>query len=253
MLITCESMGVNPDQIQALNQSLFQQLNTPQCIAAAAPNFNNTLAQALVISEGGKLLKPRLVTTQARGTFQTVTLEMKANKTYTMILSSVSQRDSNGDDPAPVAIREAVAAVGNLRSLLAHHEMWWQSYWAQGASVRLGPDRLLLEGWWYGSQYLFGSATRSTKVPPGLWGPWVSGGNAPGWAGDYTLDYNFQANFWGAVSSNHGESAQPYFDSMLGLLGLGRLRASSASWYDSQGFFGAAGQYVQGMNCGPTR
>ena len=29
------------------------------------------------------------------------------------------------------------------------------------------------------------------------------------WGGDFTLDYNFQANFWGAASSNHPELILP--------------------------------------------
>ena len=104
----------------------------------------------------------------------------------------------------------------------------------------------------YGSQYLFKSATALGKVPPGLWGPWVTGTDMAGWGGDFTLDYNFQANFWGAASSNHPELITPYMDTMLRLLPLGRARAAAPDWHVGRGFFGAQGQHVQGMQCGAS-
>ena len=51
----------------------------------------------------------------------------------------------------------------------AAHTAFWAGYW--GASeVRLDDSRQLLEGFYYGSQYLLGSTARAGKVPPGLWG-----------------------------------------------------------------------------------
>jgi hypothetical protein len=67
------------------------------------------------------------------------------------------------------------------------------------------------------------------------------------------LDYNFQANFWGASSSNHPELIMPYVDTIMRLLPLGRARARSPDWHTAQGFFGPAGQHNQGMQCGASK
>ena len=41
--------------------------------------------------------------------------------------------------------------------------------------------------------------------------PWLA---SPPTRADWTLDYNFQANFWGAVSSNHPELMAPFFEGL---------------------------------------
>jgi hypothetical protein len=71
-------------------------------------------------------------------------------------------------------------------------------------------------------------------------------------AGDFTLDYNFQANFWGAMSSNRPQFSLPYFDTLMSVLPLAKARAAAPSWSIGQGFFGAAGQFSQGMQCGKS-
>lgn len=80
--------------------------------------------------------------------------------------------------------------------------------------------------------------------------PWVTGSSRSGWGGDFTLDYNFQANFWGAASSNMPGLIMPFVDTMLRLLPLGEARAAAPDWHEARGFFGAAGQHSQGMQCG---
>jgi hypothetical protein len=69
--------------------------------------------------------------------------------------------------------------------------------------VDLG-SRSLLEGWWYGSQYLFKSATALGKVPPGLWGPWVTGTEISAWNGDFTLDCEYRCS---SSASSHAMQA----------------------------------------------
>ena len=54
-------------------------------------------------------------------------------------------------------------------------------------------------------------------------------------------DYNFQANFWGAASSNLPELITPFADTLLRLLPLGRARAAAEDWHTARGFFGPAG------------
>jgi hypothetical protein len=51
------------------------------------------------------------------------------------------------------------------------------------------------------------------------------------WHADFTLDYNFQANFWGCLSSNHPELMQPFFGTLTAdwFWAISRMRAS-ANW-----------------------
>lgn len=64
------------------------------------------------------------------------------------------------------------------------------------------------------SKYMLNMQTNGTNklaVPPsGLYGPWVSM-DGPAWHGDYTLDYNQEAQFYHVYSSNHPEIAAGYF------------------------------------------
>lgn len=46
--------------------------------------------------------------------------------------------------------------------------------------VDLGPTYSELEKFYYGMQYQAGSALAVGKMPPGLWGPWVTTPD-PGW------------------------------------------------------------------------
>ena len=245
--------------IAANSKSLFEQPGQRQCLTAAPPNVNNTLVHAVRISAHGSGAVPFSavkVTSQGLkgGPPASVSWEcgLKAGITYSLALTSLTKRDVGGNDPLGASVALAHAAVQNSTALRLAHRKDWDSYWSSCASVDLG-GRQLLEGWWFGSQYLFKSATALGAVPPGLWGPWVSGTNRAAWGGDYTLDYNFQANFWGASSSNHPELIMPYVDTIMRLLPLGRARARAPDWHTAQGFFGPAGQHNQGMQCGASK
>ena len=218
----CESASTwviapNGGGIAATDQDLFMQPSTKQCLTAAPPNFNNTLAQALMITGPDGATVPSSHHSQpgfeggGATTSLTFSFKAKAAVVYTVVLSSISQRDADGADPAALAESVAQAAAKNVSGLAAAHAAWWAEYWAAGAAVDLGRGRLLLEGWWWGSQYIFGSATRAGKVAPGFWGPWVTGGRYAGWNGDYTIDYNFQANFVRASTCGLVVPTRPFF------------------------------------------
>jgi hypothetical protein len=147
-------------------------------------------------------LKGRLQGGAVGGARVQANVSMRAGMTYVLALSSLTLRDisdghANGSPPAVdqstappstdlvgAAVELASSAARNLTSLRAEHQQWWEEYWRTGAAVVLGEKRLDLEGWWYGSQYLFGSAVRPGKVAPGLWGPWVTGGKWVNWNGE---------------------------------------------------------------------
>ena len=68
--------------------------------------------------------------------------------------------------------------------------------------------------------------------------------------GVFKRSYNFQANFWGAASSNLPHLITPYIDTMMRLVPLGLARATAPDWHVGGGFFGPQGQHNQGMQCG---
>ncbi len=103
----------------------------------------------------------------------------------------------------------ALASVADFRAeelpaLQQAHEAWWRAFWDK-SFVQM-PDKFL-EQRYYLSQYVLASASRLKDFPPGLFG-WVTAGN-PRWNGDYHMNYNHVAPFYGLYAANHLEQADP--------------------------------------------
>ena len=73
---------------------------------------------------------------------------------------------------------------------------------------------------YYAMLFTVGAASRPGKMAPGLWGPWITTDGA-GWNGDYTLNYNFQAIFYGVFATNHPELAEPFFPIIEQMVSVG--------------------------------
>eukprot|EP01079_Euglenida_sp_SAG-EU17-18_P005873 gene5873-1048_t len=125
--------------------------------------------------------------------------------------------------PVPAAVQHVLAVpLGYGDTVARDNAAFWAWFWAQ-SSVTL-PSRPLLQELWFGALYVIGSAARPGRVAPGLYGPWVTQDNSA-WHGDYTTDWNFQANFYGVNSVNHMELAQPFFAQTEAFRPLGRAGA----------------------------
>ena len=85
-----------------------------------------------------------------------------------------------------VAAASRAASGADTSALRAEHSAWWRQFWNQ-SSIDLGPRYQILEGWWYGMQYILGSASRAGEVVPSLFGPWVIS-DPPSWVDDITMD-----------------------------------------------------------------
>jgi hypothetical protein len=174
--------------IAASSKSLFEQPGQRQCLTAAPPNVNNTLVHAVDIfapqSGAVPFTAMKVNPDGSRGAAASVSWEcaLKAGVTYSLALTALTKRDVGGNDPLAASLALAHSAARNSAALRVAHQKDWGSYWSSCASVDLG-QRQLLEGWWFGSQYLFKSATALDKVPPGLWGPWVTGTSRAAWGG----------------------------------------------------------------------
>ena len=110
-------------------------------------------------------------------------------------------------DPGPAALA-AVQALDDagLDRLIAEHRAWWDAFWRRSL-VRLDAEPLI-ERAWCGSLYLFGSACKVGCWPVGCNG-WPVDDFVP-WGGDYHWNYNNQAVWYGAYSSNHIDLTEPY-------------------------------------------
>ncbi len=140
--------------------------------------------------------------------------------TATIILAVVTDR--NRKDYFTVAQKQAQSATtASLAKLRQKHDQWWGDFWSK-SFVEI-PNQRVQESW-YASLYLLACCSRSNMPPPGLWGNFNTT-TTPAWLGDYTLDYNYEATFWGALACNHTELAENYDQVLLDQISRGRATA----------------------------
>jgi hypothetical protein len=164
--------------------------NATQCLTAVPPNVNVTVAVAVTVFLAADLSPVALVAAEARGAAATATVALLPNTDYLLIIAAPTTRDV-GDDVLAGAFEMLARFAGAptyAAERAAAHAEWWAAYYA-ASEVYLGEGRQLLEGFYYGSQYLLGSTARAGKVPPGLWGVF-NFLDESAWNGDFTLDYN---------------------------------------------------------------
>jgi len=126
---------------------------------------------------------------------------------------------------APNALEEThrlcVASRTGWQQLKAAHRKWWQDYWARSI-VKTGSD--ILDGYYYSSLYIIASAVRAGKVPPGLFGPWITVDD-PKWTGSYTLNYNYESPFYCLYTCNRQHLAESYIEPLLDIIPVGQMYA----------------------------
>lgn len=109
-----------------------------------------------------------------------------------------------------------------ISALRRRHETWWRDFWEESSiSVQEEP---LVERYWYMSHYLMACCCGSGKFAPGLFGNWVTT-DTPAWCGDYHLNYNYEAPWWGLYSSNHISLTEPYDRPLLEYMQKSELAA----------------------------
>jgi hypothetical protein len=118
-------------------------------------------------------------------------------------------------------MRAGEMTVSEINRVLELHREWWRNYWSQ-SFVQIGDP--VLERFYYASQYITASASRTGKVAPGLYGPWGTTDH-PSWNGDYTLDYNLQTPFLGLYSSNHIATSDSYDPPVLAFVNRAKTYA----------------------------
>ncbi|MEV6925319.1 hypothetical protein AB0M46_12570 [Dactylosporangium sp. NPDC051485] len=149
-----------------------------------------------------------------------ITVTVQPGTTATLVAGIVSSIDSaswqSGADALVAGLTQQ--DVDNHR---AAHRSWWQGYWSQ-SYVEI-PDKAV-EKSWYGSLYLLACVSRAGKYAPGLWGNWITG--AMNWNGDYHTNYNYQAPFYAALSTNRIAQMAAYDQPVLDWQSAGQALAA---------------------------
>ncbi len=147
----------------------------------------------------------------------------------TLGVAVVTDRNDALYDPAATHLVEELDDA-KLTKLSGQHAQFWHDFWAK-SFVEI-PDQTIQDNW-YGSLYLLACCSRADCPPPGLWGNFVTVPEM-GWDGDYTLNYNFEAPFWGAYACNHMELADSYETPLLDYMPRGRAIAAK---YHEKGLY----------------
>src|SRR5688572_29580495 len=120
------------------------------------------------------------------------------------------------------AIDEAASITeSGIKTIRNEHETWWKSFWSR-STIRIGDP--YLEKYYFASQYLFASSSRGDKFAPGIWGPFITR-DSSAWGGDYHLNYNYQAPYWAAYSSNYIDQTANFDQPLLDYMEKGKQHA----------------------------
>jgi len=111
--------------------------------------------------------------------------------------------------------------LSDITKMRQEHENWWKNFWFR-STIRIGDP--YLEKYYFASQYLFACASRGNKFAPGIWGPFITQ-DSTAWGGDYHLNYNYQAPFWAAYSSNYIDLVDNYDQPLLDYMPKGKWHA----------------------------
>jgi hypothetical protein len=139
-----------------------------------------------------------------------------------IVITVTIYTNNDRTDWKEAAIKEAQSLTpAAIQTMYAAHQQWWRTFWEQ-SMVQINDT--VIEKYYYTSQYLFACASRDGKFAPGIWGPFITK-DSSAWGGDYHLNYNYQAPYWAAYSSNHIDLTDNYDQPLLDYMNNGRLHA----------------------------
>lgn len=157
-------------------------------------------------------------------------LELSANAPKSLILAiggGGKTYDGSGQllgksAPAQAAdILSELDASEKFEKAMKSHEAWWREFWC---ASYIDVSDFTMEKFYYTSLYLMACCARENKMPPGLYGNFITTDN-PKWNGDFHMNYNFIAPFYGMYAANHPEFAKPLADPLLDFIPEGKRRA----------------------------
>ena len=148
------------------------------------------------------------------------TIFLKPNETTTVVLSMYTNFDDKKWKERAIEETSKITST-QIENIWNNHLTWWKNYWSK-SEVKISDP--FIEKYYYASQYLFGCTSRGDKFAPGIWGPFITR-DSSAWGGDYHLNYNFQAPYWGAYSSNHIEETNNFDQPLLDYMDKGKAFA----------------------------
>ena len=134
------------------------------------------------------------------------------------------------DEPLRAVIRTAgeTASAKGIARVERRHAEWWRDFWAE--SYVTIPDEAI-EKQYYLSNYTLASCSRDMDFPPSIFGSWITA-ELPGWSGDYHLNYNHLAPYYGLYSSNHIAQAEPHISPLLAFIPRGEYYSNRIAGID---------------------
>jgi hypothetical protein len=248
-----------------------------KCLVVVPDNNNNTLGVALGVADAGGALVPgkaALVSTTDPSAGVALELSLKSGVEYTLLVGLQTLRDmgcagirpqweacSQRPEDAAVSLVRAMAPAAARGAAVAASETFWSDFWGASA-VDLAPGATppnataslaTVERWYYLAQYLLGCTTRDGKVTSALDG--MACVEPVPWGDQFTLDYNLEATFWGAGSSNRLDFIHPVMASTTnpGAVATARMRAQNpGTWNRPSQWPGHVGATVAGAECQPN-
>ena len=162
-------------------------------------------------------------------TWCTLKTNLTLREDYSVLVSCLSQRDTEWQAEALDAARHLLETV-NITSVERIHAESWKRFWSK-SSIDLAPTWNAIEGWYYGMLYLAAISFAPGKVGTSHYGSWNVADN-PQCHGQLTLDYNTAACLFGLGSAGRLSLMKPLVDSLgrKDLYDLGRARAGHAHW-----------------------
>ncbi len=130
----------------------------------------------------------------------------------TAVTSTGVPRTADPADPIPAALElVAKATPASLAMQEKSHQASWDDYWLR-AYIAI-PSQPEFERYYYGALYGLGASHRfdNSGWSPGLNGWSTYDTQSSGWAGNYTLNYNLEAIYYGVYSSNRADLDAAYF------------------------------------------
>ncbi len=142
---------------------------------------------------------------------------LEPEQSITVILSfSSSFKSENCLDSVIQKVQDI--AEPEVDQLEKQHKEWWSEYW--GKSIVSIPDQQI-EKQYYLSLYTMASCSGDAEFPPSIFGTWITR-ERPRWNGDYHLNYNHMAPYYGLYSANRLEQAIPFNAPILAFMERGK-------------------------------